>query len=83
VLRSKGRIKLPVLNNPQSKIMFNKTKLFFNNKRLYVKSYVRDDFYSGFAFKGPALVLETTSTIFIPPTFRCLVDRFGYIIARV
>jgi N-methylhydantoinase A len=83
VLRSKGRIKLPQLDNPRRKIKIDKTKLFFNNKRLEVKSYVRDDFYSGFTFEGPALVLENTSTIFIPPTFRCSVDRFGYIIARV
>jgi N-methylhydantoinase A len=83
VLRSKGGIKLPFLNNPKRKIMSDKNKLFFNNKRLDVKSYVRDDFYSGFTFKGPALVLENTSTIFIPPTFWCSVDRFGYIIATV
>jgi N-methylhydantoinase A len=83
VLRSKGRIKLPVLGEPKRRIISEKAKLFFNNKSLDARSYVRGDFYGGFAFKGPALVLENTSTIFIPPTFRCSVDRFGNIIARV
>jgi N-methylhydantoinase A len=82
VLRSKGRIKLPLLNNPKRKIMTDKTKLFFNNKRLDVKSYVREDFYSGFTFSGPALVFENTSTLFIPTQFRCEIDKWGNILAN-
>jgi N-methylhydantoinase A len=83
VLRSKGRIRLPLLDNPKRKIVPDRTKLFLNNKILEVNSYVRDDFYRGFTFKGPALVFENTSTLLIPPQFRCEVDKFGCIIARV
>lgn len=83
VLKPKGKIKLPLLKNPKRKITYDKTRLFFNNERLDVKSYVRDDFYGGFTFMGPALILENTSTLFIPPRFRCEVDRFGHILARV
>jgi N-methylhydantoinase A len=83
VLRSKGKIKLPLLDNPQRKIMFDKTKLFFNSKRLDVKSYVRDDFYHGFTFQGPAIIYESTSTLFITPQFRCEVDKWGNILATV
>ena len=83
VLRSKERIKLPLLNNPKTRIMSDKTKLFFNNERLDVKSYVRDDFYSGLTFNGPAIIYEMNSTLFITPNFRCEVDRFGNIVARI
>jgi len=42
-----------------------------------------NDFYSGFRLKGPSLILEDTSTLFIPRDFSCEVDKFGNILAKV
>jgi len=79
----KHSLKLPLLNNPSKKIKFYKSKLFYDNKLIEVKSFERGDFFSGFNFKGPALIFESTSTLFILPDFRCEVDKFGSILARV
>ena len=60
-----------------------KEELFFDNKRIEVSSYRRDDFFAGFKFSNPALILESTSTLFIPPGFRCEVDDWGSILAKI
>ncbi|HEX9830657.1 MAG TPA: hypothetical protein VGA94_03130 [Thermodesulfobacteriota bacterium] len=48
-----------------------------------IRSYRRNDFFPGFGFSGPAIILENTSTLFVPPGFRCGVDEWGNILARV
>lgn len=81
ILRSKRRIRLPLLDSSKRKIVPNNTKIYLNNRRLVVSSYVRSDFYSGLTFKGPALVFEDTATLLIPDQFRCEVDKRGNILA--
>jgi len=83
VEKVKHSLKLPLLYNSPKKIKFYESKLFYNNKLIEVKSFERSDFYSGFNFKGPALIFESTSTLFILPDFRCEVDKFGNILARI
>ena len=45
-------------------------QIIFGGKKLKLKEYRREQFYSGYKFSGPALVLEDTSTIFIPPGYK-------------
>ncbi|HSE84475.1 MAG TPA: hydantoinase/oxoprolinase family protein [Thermodesulfobacteriota bacterium] len=80
---SKKKIKLPHLSNPHRKIESTKEKLFFNNSEISANYYRRDDFFPSFAFSGPAVVLESTATLFIPPGFRCEVDEWGNILAKI
>jgi N-methylhydantoinase A len=79
----KEKLKLPRLNRVRQQVEPKRDKLFFANKEIEVSSYNRDDFFSGFTFWGPALILENTSTLFIPPDFRCEVDDWGNIVAGV
>ncbi|HEX3034179.1 MAG TPA: hydantoinase/oxoprolinase family protein [Thermodesulfobacteriota bacterium] len=80
---SKKKIKLPRLKNSHRKVGSIKEKLFFNNGEISVSYYRRDDFFPGLTFSGPAVVLESTATLFIPPGFICEVDEWGNILARV
>ena len=79
----KEKIELPRLNTTRREVQSKKEPLFFKGKEIEVWSYTRDDFFTGFTFSGPALILESTSTLFIPPNFRCEVDEWGNIVARV
>ncbi len=77
------KLELPQIKTGRKKIDSRKKRLFFNNKEITVNSYMREDFFAGFKFSGPAIVLENTSTLFIPPDFRCEVDEWGNILARM
>jgi N-methylhydantoinase A len=79
----KEKFSLPKLARACQKVESKKEELFFDNRRIQVSSYRREDFFTGFRFSGPALVLENTSTLFIPPDFKCEVDDWGSIVARV
>ncbi len=79
----KEKLKLPRLNRVRQQVEPRREKLFFGNKEIEVSSYKRDDFFSGFTFWGPGLILENTSTLFIPPDFRCEVDDWGNIVAKI
>ncbi|MCI0454778.1 MAG: hydantoinase/oxoprolinase family protein [Candidatus Dadabacteria bacterium] len=82
-IMEKGKIELPVLKTAPKEVKKTKENLFYKGKGIEVHSWRRDDFYSGFAFSGPALVLERTSTLFIPLDFQCEVDGWGNIVAKV
>ncbi|GBD37791.1 Acetophenone carboxylase gamma subunit [bacterium HR37] len=82
-IERRGRIELPLLNKAAGEVRFRKERVFFKGSEIELKCYIREDFFSGFKFQGPALVVEDTSTLFIPPEFRCEVDDWGHIIARV
>jgi N-methylhydantoinase A len=79
----KVKLRLPRLNKVKRDVKSLSKKLFFHNKKIKINSYRRDDFFPGFTFSAPAIVLENTSTLFIPPDFRCRVDDWGNILARV
>ena len=42
--------------------------------------YDRNKFTHGSTVTGPALICESSSTIFLPPGYQCAVDRFSNII---
>ncbi len=77
------KLTLATLNKAKREVRSQKEKLFFQNKEILVKSYRREDFYAGFIFSGPALILESTATLFVPPDFRCEVDDWGNILVNV
>jgi len=79
----KEKLDLPRLNKARHGVEYTREKSFFHNKEIKIKSYRRDDFFPGFDFSGPAMILENTSTLFIPPDFRCRVDEWGNIVAEI
>ncbi len=78
----KKKLELPLLGNRMKSIRSVREKVIFSGKEIEVRTYKRDEFYTGFRFSGPALVLEDTSTLFITPGFRCEVDDWGNIVAK-
>jgi len=77
----KRKLTQPELNTKKRKVSFLKNPLILGGKEISSKIYMRDEFYSGFKFKGPAIVLEKTSTLFITPEYKCEVDKWGNIVA--
>ena len=75
-------LEIPLLRTKKKAVKFKKEKTIFNGKSIVLKTFNRSEFYSGYKFKGPAIVLEDTSTIFITPGFKCLVDGWGNIVAK-
>lgn len=82
-ITKKEKPSLPRLARARRRIESKREELFFDNKLIEVSCYRRDDFFAGFKFSGPALILESMSTLFIPPGFRCEVDDWGDILAKV
>lgn len=82
-IAKKRDLSIPYLQNIKNKVKPIKEKIILNKKTIDINIYDRSEFYTGFKFKGPALVLEDTSTIFITPKFKCNVDEWGNIIAVV
>jgi len=82
-IERRNRIELPLLNKAAGEVRFRKERVFFKGSEIELRCYIREDFFSGFKFQGPALVVEDTSTLFIPPEFRCEVDDWGNIVAKV
>lgn len=78
----KEKLHLPRLNKGRRRVEYKVEGSFFHNREIKIKYYRRDDFFPGFVFSGPALILENTSTLFIPPDFRCRVDEWGNILAE-
>ena len=77
------KLDLPLLDKVKGDVQSVSQRLFFCNKEIKIRSYRRNDFFPGFGFSGPAIILENTSTLFVPPGFRCGVDEWGNILARV
>jgi N-methylhydantoinase A len=79
----KRDLDIPFIQNKKNKINPALWEIIFNGKRIDIKVYNRSAFYSGYKFHGPALILEDTSTTFITPKFKCSVDDWGNIIAKI
>jgi len=47
----------------------------------YARSTVEMTFIQDINFRGPAIVLEKTSTLFVTPEFNCQIDNYGNIVA--
>lgn len=81
-IMKKEKLSLPKLTKVHRKVESKKEELFFDNKLIRANSYRREDFFTGFKFSGPALILESTSTLFIPPDFGCEIDEWGSIVVK-
>lgn len=75
------RMKVPLLEKDHQHVGSDTRKLIHGGVNVDAAVYRRGDFYPGFSFDGPSIVLEDTSTLFIPPDFECKVDKYGNIIA--
>jgi N-methylhydantoinase A len=80
-IAKKRELQIPYLENEKIKIKSSREKIIFGGNNIVVKVFNRKDFYSGFKFLGPAIILEDTSTILIFPKYKCSVDEWGNIIA--
>jgi len=80
-LRKNVGISIPQCTKATRKVEFNESDIFYNNKNVLSRIYSRDDFYSGYKFRGPAIVLEKTATLFVTPEFNCQIDNYGNIVA--
>ena len=54
-----------------------KTRCFYSGKWIKADVYDRSLIMAGYMIRGPALVIEDTSTTFLPPEFVCNVDEYG------
>jgi len=52
-------------------------ELYFEGEKLKAPVILRDELKAGNLLRGPALVVEYTSTLFIPPRWRGEVDPYG------
>lgn len=75
--RNTDTIELPDLKKKKQKVPSQTREIISNGTRVETTVYRRDDFYAGFNFDGPALVLEDTSTLYIPAGFSCSIDQYG------
>ena len=80
-ISKKRNLEIPELKSDKTKITSTTEKIIFGSKNINIKIYDRSFFYPGFEFKSPAIILEDTSTTFIPPGYKCSVDQWGNIVA--
>lgn len=80
-IRRKKKLALPKLAAGKKTVRASKENVIIDGRETKTRSYMRENFYPGFGFSGPAIVFEETSTLYIAPGFRCEVDEFGNIIA--
>ena len=81
-----GKTGKPVMNK-RSKISFvkeppvdKKMKCFFRGKWLKADIYDRNRMGTRFRIKGPSLIVEDTSTTFLPPEYVCNIDDYENLI---
>lgn len=79
----KKKLVRPELEAKKRKVSSIKSPLVLDGKEVSAKIYMRDEFYPGFKFGGPAIVLEKTATLFITHEYKCEVDRWGNIRAEI
>ncbi len=82
-IRRKKKLALPKLVAGKKTVRASKENVIIDGRETKTRSYMRQDFYPGFRFPGPAIVFEETSTLYVAPGFKCEVDEFGNIIAGV
>jgi N-methylhydantoinase A len=58
------------------------SRCFFNGKWMQANIYDRLNLSTGSSIKGPALIVEETSTTFVPPNYMCLVDAYENLIIK-
>ena len=56
--------------------------IFLDGRSWSAAVYSRDDLFSGFAFRGPAIVEQYDTTVFVTPGFTVSVDGYGNLIGE-
>ncbi|MFQ5963425.1 MAG: hydantoinase/oxoprolinase family protein [Candidatus Scalinduaceae bacterium] len=80
-VRATGKTHKPSLNKKSKQIPIKKqkavkkTRCYFRGRWLKTDIYDRSRVLTGFRIKGPALIVEDTSTTFLPPEYVCNVDE--------
>lgn len=85
-IRLRGIINNPGFDFPELKVESGRIKkgsfdLYYDGKKIKSLLLNREQLYPDYIFKGPAVIMEPTSTLFIPPGFKCIVDNYGNITA--
>lgn len=78
---SRSEMLVPELKIGKKEVRKEKTEVFQDNSKKNIALFNREEFYPGYSFKGPCLVLEETSTIFIPGGFISEIDIYGNIVS--
>ena len=76
-------IKIAKFDKKPKDVSHKQKEIYFDGCEQPAKLYMRDDFFPGFKFSGNSIVLEDTSTIFIPKMFNSEVDQWGNIISTL
>ncbi len=65
-----------VARNAGGGLIVKKTTAWFGGRRHQTPFYNRDALRPGARFRGPAVVVEYSSTVVVPPGFVCRVDKY-------
>ncbi len=72
-----------VIGDIDPKAIIGKKKVIFDSQSVATDILLRDKLLSGNIIKGPAIILEYSSTIVLPPDSSAKVDEFGNLIINV
>ncbi len=79
----KKELKVPKITKNPTEVKFQKKNILLDKKNFKTKVYNRENFFNGFEFEGPSIVLEDSSTVFLPPGTISKVDEYGNIITKL
>jgi N-methylhydantoinase A len=89
-LRARGRPEKPRLQKqkiigeaPVSEAFLGEKPVVFDHRRIHTKIMARDKLNSGNRIHGPAILVEYSSTIVIPPFAHAFVDEYGNIVMEI
>jgi N-methylhydantoinase A len=89
-LRARGKPEKPRLQKqekmgkvPSPEAFLGDKQVVFDHRRMYTKIMARDKLKSGNRIHGPAILVEYSSTIVIPPFAHAFVDEYGNIIMEI
>jgi N-methylhydantoinase A len=88
--RARGLPEKPVLKRhrlssekPSQKAYLGKRKAIFENRPVETPILMREKLASGNKFEGPAVVVEYSSTIVVPPFAEASVDEYGNVVMEI
>jgi N-methylhydantoinase A len=89
-LRARGGPEKPRLQKqkligkaPPSEALLGEKLVIFDHRRIYTNIFARDKLNSGNRIHGPAILVEYSSTIVIPPFAHAVVDEYSNIVMEI
>ncbi|MDY6855966.1 MAG: hydantoinase/oxoprolinase family protein [Thermodesulfobacteriota bacterium] len=82
-VRMKGNLSKPKLKEERLKnedcasASLGQRMIFYKGESIPFEIFIREKLCAGNRVEGPAIILEYSSTVLVPPNFSCNVDRFG------